>query len=264
VTWVIIIIVLVFDPLAVVLLLSSQYSFQWFRQQEEERKNELVQEDTAQENDREETTPQPQPDVRTADEGNLGEQPKNTELSPGDDVAEEANRKIAEIESVEAVPEISEESKFNEKDPLAEWNEMIAKAERAVEEEKELDDHEIIESVHETEKAQMKAWKADHPETSLKIQKHLHKRGKIDKLPWEDYLKARPDYENNEAAEEAAKWAIEQLEESKKKDNKLDGERGQYTDKEIQRTINGYIQNAEQNDKTLWQKVQAIKKAKDE
>jgi hypothetical protein len=36
VTWVIIIIVIVFDPLAVILLLASQYSFQWFRKQEEE------------------------------------------------------------------------------------------------------------------------------------------------------------------------------------------------------------------------------------
>jgi len=36
VTWVIIIIVSVFDPLAVILLLASQYSFQWFRQQQDE------------------------------------------------------------------------------------------------------------------------------------------------------------------------------------------------------------------------------------
>jgi len=39
VTWVIIIIVSVFDPLAVILLLASQYSFQWFRQQREEEGN---------------------------------------------------------------------------------------------------------------------------------------------------------------------------------------------------------------------------------
>jgi hypothetical protein len=36
VTWVIVIIVIVFDPLAVVLLLASQYSFQWFRNEDEE------------------------------------------------------------------------------------------------------------------------------------------------------------------------------------------------------------------------------------
>jgi hypothetical protein len=37
VTWVIIIIVVVFDPLAVILLLASQYSFQWFRRAREEQ-----------------------------------------------------------------------------------------------------------------------------------------------------------------------------------------------------------------------------------
>ena len=36
VTWVIIIIVSVFDPLAVILLLASQYSFQWFRKDQED------------------------------------------------------------------------------------------------------------------------------------------------------------------------------------------------------------------------------------
>ena len=36
VTWVIIIIVSVFDPLAVILLLASQYSFQWFRKAQED------------------------------------------------------------------------------------------------------------------------------------------------------------------------------------------------------------------------------------
>lgn len=36
VTWVIIMIVVVFDPLAVIMLLASQYSFQWFKKQEEE------------------------------------------------------------------------------------------------------------------------------------------------------------------------------------------------------------------------------------
>jgi hypothetical protein len=36
VTWVIIIIVAVFDPLAVILLLASQYSFQWFRKSNED------------------------------------------------------------------------------------------------------------------------------------------------------------------------------------------------------------------------------------
>jgi hypothetical protein len=40
VTWVIIIIVSVFDPLAVILLLASQYSFQWFNKSKEESEGE--------------------------------------------------------------------------------------------------------------------------------------------------------------------------------------------------------------------------------
>jgi hypothetical protein len=55
VTWVIIIIVVVFDPLAVILLLASQYSFQWFRKQEEE-----TPEITATETVPEETEPEPE------------------------------------------------------------------------------------------------------------------------------------------------------------------------------------------------------------
>jgi len=268
VTWVIIIIVLVFDPLAVVLLLSSQYSFQWFRQQEEERKNELVQETTPPEASGKETPPTSEPVVGAVDEGSGGESQSNPEPSTSDDVAEEANKKIEEIPVLENEEtwsqRVIDESATtpNEKNPLAEWNEMIAEAERAAEIEKE--DQDIMNAETSNVKKAMAAWKADNPNDSLKHQRALLSKGSIDKLPWEDYLRAKPDYEDNEAAEEAAKWALEQLEESKKKDNNLDGEGRQNPDQENQRTIKGYIQNAEQNEKTLWQRVQAIKKTKDE
>jgi hypothetical protein len=262
VTWVIITIVFVFDPLAVLLLLASQMSFQWARQ-EKERKDELVQDDPTPEDTGKETPTASEPVVGAVDEGSGGEPQPDPEPSISDDVVEEANRKIAEIEREEMDPVVPEEPKFNEKDPLAEWNEMIAEAERAAEAEKELNDHEILETAHETEKAQMKAWKADHPDSSLKIQKQLYKRGKIDKLPWEDYLEAKADFEDNAAAEEAAKWALEQLEESKKKDSDLDGEGRQSASEEIQGNL-GYIQNAEQNTQTLWQRVKSAKKGIDE
>jgi hypothetical protein len=261
VTWVIIIIVLVFDPLAVVLLLSSQYSFQWFRQQEEEQKNELVQEDTSQERHGEETTPPLQPVIATVDEGSLGEQPKNTELPPGDDVAEEANRKIAEIEPEELEPNLQGISKplrlqlipdlekeLAKKDALSEWNEMIAEAERAVEEEKETEDHEILNDAHAEEKAAMTAWKADNPNDSLKRHKRLLERGAISSLPWENYLRARPDDDEDVAAIEAAKWAQEQMD--KKTQTVYMEKIGTEQIKKI-----GYKQNEEQSDKTLWQRV---------
>jgi hypothetical protein len=258
VTWVIITIVFVFDPLAVLLLLASQMSFQWARQ-EKERNDELVQETTPPEDTREETSPTSEPVVGAVDEGSGGQPQPDSEPQTGDDVAEEANRKIAEIEPEEIEPEIPEEPKFNEKDPLAEWNEMIAEAERAVEKEKELEDHEILERAHSDEKAAMTAWKHDNPDSSLKLQRMLLARGAIQELPWMKYLKAEADFSIDEDAVEATRWAQEQIE-SKKKDSDVDGETRHETDQKEQRNLTGYIQNAEQNDQTLWQRVQAAKK----
>jgi hypothetical protein len=39
----------------------------------------------------------------------------------------------------------------------------------------------------------------------------------------------------------------------------LDGTSGQPTDKENQRMIPGYVQNAEQNESTIWQRVKQAK-----
>jgi hypothetical protein len=270
VVWVIIIIVMVFDPLAVLLLLASQMSFQWAKKEREERENELVQTHPPEEDRREETTPTSQPDVGTADEGSRSESQSDPELSIGNDVAEEANRKIAEIEQEEVEPNLDNVSKplrlqlipelekeLAKKDPLAEWNEMIAEAERAAEKEKEeFSEEEFSEEVQDA----MQRWKEDHPDDSLKHQRNLYKKGIINRLPWEDYLRPQPDFSSNEAAEEAAKWAEEQLAESKKKDSNLDGNSRRTSDQKDKIRIEGYIQNAEQNDSTIWQRV---KKSKD-
>jgi len=63
VTWVIIIIVSVFDPLAVILLLASQYSFQWFRKQEED--DELLLHTTVPHTEPPVPVPQPEIDLNT-------------------------------------------------------------------------------------------------------------------------------------------------------------------------------------------------------
>ena len=133
-------------------------------------------------------------------------------------------------------------------------------AEKAAEEEKDNDDHEIIDKAADTEKKAMKAWKLDNPDGSLKVQKKLLAKGVIDQLPWETYLEHKTDLndEDNEAAVEAAKWAAEQLD-AKKKDSDVDRTRRSETDQEIQRDI-GYVQNAEQSDDTLWKRVKEAKK----
>ena len=268
VRWVIIIIVIVFDPLAVILLLASQYSFQWFRKQEDndqdvnnwfddrkERARELDKE--AEESDNSASSwPQasafwPFPAMWNREEPKY--EPDDGPLTDEQiqQIQEEANKDLPKGEI------ITQEQLFeniDDKNALEDWNQMIAEAEKAVEEEKDLEDHEIIEAAADTEKQAMTAWKHDNPDSSLKFQRKLFEKGVIAKLPWEDYLKAQPDFSEDEAAEEAAKWALEQVE-NKKKDSELDGERGRTSDQENQRRLEGYVQNAEQGDQTLWQRI---------
>ena len=244
VRWVIIIIVLVFDPLAVILLLASQYSFQWFRQAKEQEE----------ESNQQDVTEFFQRGKLVARGLDADEEAR---------LADEANAKIAEIpkeinidDTLASIPEpvveqpiTADSEKTVEGVSVEQWNKMIAEAEKAVTEERELDDHEIIEEAHETEKEAMRLWKEQHPEGSLKHQRKLLERGVISELPWQTYLKAAPDFTEDDAATEAAKWALEQIE--KKKDLT-------YVDKEgkdqIVKSVS-YEQNAEQNSNTLWARI---------
>ena len=258
VRWVIIIIVVVFDPLAVILLLASQYSFQWFRKQEDEvtiTEPPVTHEDDTVDNP---TSVWPQasalwpfPSMWNREEPKY--EPDDGPLTDEqiEQIQEEANKDLPTGET------ITQEHLFeniDDKNALEDWNQMIAEAEKAVEEEKDLEDHEIIEAAADTEKQAMQAWKHDNPDSSLKFQRKLFEKGVIAELPWDDYLRAQPDFSDDEAAEEAAKWALEQVE-NKKKDSELDGERGRTSDQENQRRLEGYVQNAEQGDQTLWQRI---------
>jgi hypothetical protein len=248
---VIIIIVLVFDPLAVILLLASQYSFQWFRKDEDDQAAMAI-------------VPPKEEDTRPFTEEEIEALDKPTAVWP-------------QASSLWPFPAMwkPEEPKYEPDDgPLTDdqveqingisvddWNKMISEAEKAVEAEKELEDHEIIEGAADSEKAAMKAWKHDNPDSSLKQQRKLLEIGKIDHLPWDDYLKPQADFSDDDAAAEAAKWAQEQLEkkaleeESKKKDSGVDGDSGRASSEEEQGILKGYVQNAEQGEQTIWQRI---------
>jgi hypothetical protein len=272
VRWVIIVIVLVFDPLAVILLLASQYSFNWFRQQEEEPQEEkpieepIPQDEMASDIYELETEPEvneppykhmlwPFPSAWQREENIFdvikhNEKVQEAPLQPGyEDVA------IKDDAGMEETPVVVEE-----KDPVDQWNEMISEAEKAVEEEKEKEDHEILESAAETEKQAMHAWKQDHPESSLKFQKKLFEKGAIDELPWENYLKPRADFSDDDAAAEAAKWAMEQVEKKKSEEEKITWMEHDEEGNQIIKTKDGYTQNAEQSESTIWQRIQDAKK----
>jgi hypothetical protein len=243
VTWVIIIIVLVFDPLAVLLLLSSQLSFQWYRQEKEQKQEKSApEEDTEQ--DVEEFFQRGKLVARGLD---ADEEARR---------AEEANALIAEIERETPEVILPEEKPVEPKveEPVAEP--VVEVVESVVE-----DDTEIIEAAEINEKAAMQRWKAEHPNSSVKHQRHLLEIGVISQLPWEQYLEPEELNEDQQAAVEAARWAEEQLDQSKKKDSDLDGTNNGSTSQTNSGGITGYVQNAEQSNETLWQRV---KKAKEQ
>jgi hypothetical protein len=274
VTWVIIIIVIVFDPLAVILLLASQYSFQWFRKQEEdgdedvdkwfadrkERAHELDKEAAEQAEDNITSswpTASPFWPFPTYEEIT----PKHTEQEvPGETPLTALGGDITATEEkpVETVEDL----------PLEQWNKMIEEAEKAVEEEREKEDDEILESAVGTEKQAMTAWKHDNPNTSLKSQRKLLDRGIIKELPWMEYLKPQPDFE----VEEAKKWANENPETVEAQTAKeWAEEKSSNTENsiaymenidgtQVKKTIEGYTQNAEQGEGTIWQRIQDAKK----
>ena len=270
VTWVIIIIVVVFDPLAVILLLASQYSFQWFRKQEEETP-EVVDEPIPEEiTPKDESTPNefgpaataywPFPSSTYTPAPSWGTTPIHTEV-PGETPLTALGGDITATEEkpVETVEDL----------PLEQWNKMIEEAEKAVEQEREIEDSEILASVPETEKQAMTAWKHDNPDSSLKFQRQLLEKDIIDHLPWHDYLKPKADFVD-EAAVEAKKWAEENPDtEESAKAKEWAEERGvsdvswmehDEQGNQIKRIKENYQQNAEQNERTIWQRIQDAKK----
>ena len=234
VTWVIIIIVSVFDPLAVILLLASQYSFQWFRRAEEENKQPKSIDDFV-----------PQPQTLVEDE--VLETKSEPFISPATSLW--PFPAAAYIQTTHTEPVVDP---FTTQ-PTALGGDITA-SEELHEEDDDYDENDTVE-IREAKRN----WKHDHPGDSLKRHRRLLENGSIDRLPWDEYLKAAPDFTDNEAAEEAAKWALEQVEETKKKDNSMDGTGTGSTDSQDSGKLVGYIQNAEQNESTIWQKVKPVK-----
>jgi hypothetical protein len=238
--------------------LASQYSFAWFRSQQET----IV--------DVPETVKiEPEPEVEEKQENSW---PQTSELwpFPAFTAPAQAPNIFDNLDDATRVETVDETEL--EKSKLDEWNSMIAEAEKAVEQERELNDTEIINSAPETEKQAMAAWKHDNPDSSLKFQRQLLDRGIIDHLPWQDYLKPKADF-MDDAAIEAKKWADENpdTEESEKakewaKEQGVDADLS-WMEKDtqgnqIKKVKEVYQQNAEQNEKTLWQRIQGVKSDK--
>lgn len=299
---VIIIIVAVFDPLAVVLLLASQYSFQYFRrvrEEAEERKGwhqEWVPDSENPWNDIDPLTDEQleqikaesevDQDLEMRDEYDFSNATRGPVVDPETGEFFARGRELAKAidDNDGRLPDDYASTQTylkgpvswfkstgtegwvpkSEQDPLdipileneETWSQRVIDENQSsdfdaeeyydyLDGQPELEEQDIINNAENNEKAAMHRWKAEHPDSSLKLQRKLFEKGAIDQLPWHQYLVAEAD-------------TIEQ-DESKKKDSRVDGDSGRSSSEEEQRDI-GYVQNAEQGQETLWQRIKKINK----
>jgi len=187
VRWVIIMIVVVFDPLAVILLLASQYSFQWFR----ERRLEDEYVPTIAELDRDVGEP-PTQEEKAEIENETWPFPTYDEITPKEESKEPAPH------HPDTHPYLRKGFKYPEG-----WG-TVPPLVGKVEEPKPISNEEIdaqldkdlnisLEETNE-EKEAKRRWKEEHPDSTIKEQEYLKDVGRIDILPWEEDLKKKSSY----------------------------------------------------------------------
>ena len=206
VRWVILIIIFVFDPLAVLLLIASQYTFDFVRRNKDDNGERLRRYEQARAQRIVDNVP-PDNDIPTPPEEEEVEEPKfedvdqetldkeENDLDKWNDWVETANK--------EAEKEIEQPV---EKKNLESSEDSVKSSDRLTEEQLNALDNEP-----EWKDAKQR-WKDDHPNDTIKNYKTMYLKGIISKLPWESYLTQKED-------------------------------------------DNGYIQNAEQSQQSIWSRI---------
>lgn len=180
VRWVIILIVAVFDPLALVLILAAQQTLRWAKEDQEERKDvEQFMDDAA-----EELLKDIDLQEAKAEEPELSFWERHPYLLKPFKHFEGLTPMVAKQQQqplivVNSRPEDNVPVETVYVDPPPDWGRTpIPDVERPGDYITPPDD--------DAEKAAIRAWKTANPDDTIKHQRQLYDTGKIDHLPWED------------------------------------------------------------------------------
>jgi len=223
VTWVIVIIIFVFDPLAVLLLIASQYTFDFARRTKEDDDDSDRLQSERQEFERARAQ---------AIVNNIPPDHDPIEVPEFEDVDQETiDKEFAEEDNTKEWQKLYGELEDDEPKKKVESSDELNLEELTAE---ELDRKANYEAKEQTEefKTAKNAWKDANPTLTLKMEKNRYIKGMIDILPWE--------VENEEYT-------------YIKKSNayiKQDAEGSQ-----VRIKPEGYQQNAEQNEDTIFNKL---------
>jgi len=242
VRWVILIIIFVFDPLAVLLLIASQYTFEYakgnrkdkeWRDYETRRGNAIARnEGPKDETPEPQDEPEPEEELKFEDvdqetldkefeeeiepvkESSLETEPEPVDKD-GDGIDDNTGQPITGILATKGsfgTPKKKDIESPEESNDLESWNKWVAAAEKEVTKEtieKRAKEVEAQENDRVWVEAKRK-WKDDNPRQSIKDWKNAYLSGRIHELPWAP------------------------------KENEQEG----------------YVQNAEQSESSVWQKIQ--------
>ena len=208
VRWVIIIIIFVFDPLAVLLLIASQYTFEFRRKQLEDDNGDRLR------LEREEYERARAQAIVDNPGFTLDDPIPPTDEDPVEPTLEEPTYEDVDQETIDK--EFNEEPQKKSLEYSEELKEIRVK---------ELDEQEEDKTWSDAKQS----WKDDNPNQTLKFFKQLYINGKIDELPWAGYVESK-DFISKEGSVQ------------KKKE-----------------TQEGYIQNEEQKNGSIWNTIKNSK-----
>jgi len=217
VRWVIIVIIFVFDPLAVLLLIASQYTFEyrkrkddsggWLRQYEQARAQRIVDnpgyntdDPTALEEEKVDVT---EPTTTTDDDlGDVVSENDTTNTDKADTTVEQSEVQTDE-QDTEQIVEKKELESSEELDDLDKWNNWVEAANQAAAS-ASIDDRVEQITFQENDPKWNDAkrkWKEENPNQNLKDWKHAYITGRIEELPWARYVEENQYVQNSEQSE---------------------------------------------------------------
>ena len=211
VRWVIIIIIFVFDPLAVLLLIASQYTFEFIRRKDDngERLRQYEQARAQRIVDNPGYNPEGKEEIN-ATEDNVAPDGDNGNVVPEDDITDTDGSDI-KVEQDEVQSNEIEEQEVEE--PPVEKKDTESQVELAPSEKSEdrLTEEQLDALDQEPEwKDAKQRWKEDHPNDTIKNYKVMYLKGIISKLPWESYLEPTTDdkgYIQNAEQSQQSMWS---------------------------------------------------------
>jgi hypothetical protein len=165
VRWVIIIIIFVFDPLAVLLLIASQYTFEFRRKQLKDDNGERLR----------------QEEFRKYEQARAQAIVDN--IPPDNDPVETPQEEEEEIK----FEDVDQETLDKEFDEEPQKKRVESSEELKDVRVKELDEQEEDKTWSDAKQR----WKDDNPNQTLKFFKQLYINGKIDELPWAGYVESK-------------------------------------------------------------------------